>query len=344
MSPPCPDCTPAKTALCVLGDGGWGTAMAVLLCRQGHPVRLWGHDPDYLAEMASSRRNPRFLPGVELPAALALEPDADAAMAQAAVLVVAIPTPYLRATLTRLRSAGTVPPAAAVVSLTKGVEQGTLARPSAILSEILDLPAQRVAVLSGPSHAEEVVRELPAGVVLAAVDEELACRLQALFMTPTFRVYRSRDPIGVELGGALKNVIAVAVGICEGLALGDNARAALMTRGLAEMIRFATACGAAEHTLHGLSGMGDLVTTCVSRHGRNRAFGLAVAEGRTRAALQADTLTVAEGVHTCASVWEQAQTLGIDMPITDALYRILYEDAAPRQAVADLMRRAARPE
>jgi glycerol-3-phosphate dehydrogenase (NAD(P)+) len=325
----------------VIGDGGWGTAAAMLLASNGHRVSLWGHDPDYLREMDAARENRRFLPGFRLPEALGLDPDLGAAVRRAELLVVAVPTPYLRDVLAGGGSLALAPGALAV-SLTKGLERQTLERPSRILAAALG--GHDVAVLSGPSHAEEVARGLPASVTVAAAETTAAERLQAAFMAPSFRVYTSSDVLGVELGGALKNVMAVAVGIGEGLGLGDNARAALMTRGLAEITRLAVALGARAETFMGLSGMGDLITTCVSPHGRNRAVGLALAEGQPLAQILAGTETVAEGVKTCASVVGLAEREGVEMPICAALHRVLEGEIAAREAVHELMTRAPKAE
>ncbi|MFW5856531.1 MAG: NAD(P)H-dependent glycerol-3-phosphate dehydrogenase [Planctomycetota bacterium] len=390
--------TPKRIA--ILGDGGWGTAIAVLLDGHGHDVVVWGHDPGYLRQVAERRENVTFLPGIPLPAGIGFEPDMGAAVGQADVVVSAIPTQYLRGALAPLAGrSGTVtadangmripdpmnsmdetngaavrknastevgiggmrasggavgsadaPGASAtaipcpVLSLTKGIERETLARPSAILAEELGLAPDRIAVLSGPSHAEEVAKGLPASVTIAAADAALASTLQEVFMGPTFRVYTSTDLTGVELGGALKNVIAVAVGICEGLRLGDNARAALMTRGLAELTRLGVAAGGRPETFAGLSGMGDLITTCVSPHGRNRAVGLALAEGKAPDAIAAGTAQVAEGVHSCRSALALAKRYGVDLPIAETLGRVLHDGLDPRQAVHELMTRDGKAE
>ncbi len=330
----------------VVGDGGWGSAVAKLLVERGHAVRMWGHDPAYLDELARTRENRKFLPGIELPEALAFEADLGRAVEDAGLVVVAVPTRYLRASLERA-PAGALQRAQAqagtrVLSLVKGLEPETRARPSEVIAEVWQV--QDVAILSGPSHAEEVARNLPCTVTLAARDPAEARALQAVFMGPRLRVYTSTDVKGVELGGALKNVIAVAVGVCEGLALGDNARAALMTRGLAELARLGTALGGRPETFSGLSGMGDLITTCVSGYGRNRGVGLALARGESLQNILARSEQVPEGVFACAAARALAREHGVDAPITEALYEILHQGKRPREAVDELMTRAPKPE
>jgi glycerol-3-phosphate dehydrogenase (NAD(P)+) len=329
------------TTLAVLGDGAWGTAVALLLARDNRRrVRLWSARPDNARLLREKRENLRFLPGVSIPPEVTLTDDVVEATADADLWVAAIPTVYLRETLLRVRPA--LRPGAPVVSLAKGLEMDTFLRPSEILSQLLGITA--IAVLSGPSHAEEVSRGLPASVVAASRDAELARRVQETFNTERFRVYTNLDPLGVELGGALKNVMGIASGICEGLGLGDNARAALMTRGLAEMARFGVALGAEPATFSGLAGLGDLITTCVSHHGRNRFVGEQLAKGRRWSEIQQSMTMVAEGVYTARSVHDRAQQMGVEMPITTEVYCVLYENKDPRTAVDDLMLRSLKRE
>ncbi|GAB4223735.1 MAG: NAD(P)H-dependent glycerol-3-phosphate dehydrogenase [Acidobacteriota bacterium] len=324
----------------MVGDGGWGTAVAMVLCDAGRDVTLWGYDPAYIERMSQTRVNEKFLPGIELPEALRLEADFARAVAGAELVVSAVPTVYLRATWSRCAPA--LPPDVPVVSLTKGIEHETLARPSEILHELLG--TERLAVLSGPSHAEEVARRCPTTVVVSSADAALARMIQQTLITPNFRVYTSDDPVGVELGGALKNVIALAAGAVLGLELGDNAMAALLTRGLAEMTRLGVALGARERTFAGLSGLGDLVVTCTSRHGRNRRVGIELGRGRSLPEILAGMNQVAEGVNTARSARELAARAGVELPICEQVYRVLYEDADPRQAVIELMTREPKPE
>jgi glycerol-3-phosphate dehydrogenase (NAD(P)+) len=327
----------------VLGDGAWGTALAVLLAaRPDHRVRLWSARRENGELLRQRRENVHLLPGVSIPESVALTMDVRAAVAGADVWVTAVPTVYLRPTLERVRrelGEGEVPP---VVSLTKGIEVSTFRRPSEIVREVLG--AGRVVVLSGPSHAEEVSRGQPTVVVAACADGELARRVQSSFNTERFRVYTNDDPLGVELGGALKNVIGVAAGIGDGLGFGDNARSALLTRGLVEMTRLGVALGARAATFAGLAGLGDLMTTCFSRHGRNRQFGERLARGETLDAILASTHKVAEGVSTARAVYEKARELGVSTPIMLEVYRVLYEGKAPRDAASELMLRSPREE
>ncbi|MGH9676967.1 MAG: NAD(P)H-dependent glycerol-3-phosphate dehydrogenase, partial [Candidatus Acidiferrum sp.] len=280
------------------------------------------------------RENVRLLPGVPIPESIELTTDAAKSVSGADLWIVAIPTVFLRESLSRFVS---IDSRAAILSLTKGFENETFLRPSEIIAQVLG--EERIAVLSGPSHAQEVSRRLPASVVIASANEELAFSIQQTLRTDRFRIYTNMDVIGVELGGALKNIIGIAAGICEGLGLGDNARAALLTRGLAEMTRFGVAMGAEPATFAGLAGLGDLVTTCTSPHGRNRQVGLRLAHGERWIDIHKSMAMVAEGVNTARSVHERAKRAGLDMPITIEVYRVLYEDKDPSVAVTDLLMR-----
>jgi glycerol-3-phosphate dehydrogenase (NAD(P)+) len=312
-----------------------GTALALMFARRGLAVQLWVRGAEDAAEIARSRVNARHLPGVWLPPEIGITPNACDASAAADLLVAAIPSAYLRATLLDL--AERVPSGLPVLSVIKGIEVGTLARPSRIIAETLG--AGPVAVLSGPSHAEEVAKGLPASVVVAGEDEGLNATVRDALNGPAFRVYTNPDAIGVELAGALKNVLGIAAGICDGLGFGDNAKAALLTRGLVEMARFAVDQGARPTTFYGLAGVGDVVTTCYSPFGRNRAVGEALGRGRSLPEILAGMANVAEGVPTTRSVHEWAARRGVAMPITDELYRILFEGKSPLAAVTDLMDR-----
>ena len=324
------------TTFAILGDGAWDTAIALLLAQNPqHRVRLWSAREDNGRLLQERRENVRLLPGVTIPASVELTQDVRQAVADADLWVSAIPTVYLRATLEPV--ARLIRPGPPVLSLSKGVENATFLRPSEILAQLVG--AERVAVLSGPSHAEETSRGYPTSVVVASPDVELARWIQARFSTERFRVYTNLDTVGVELGGALKNIIGIAAGISEGLGFGDNAKAALMTRGLVEMTRFGVAHGAEPQTFTGLAGMGDLITTCVSRHGRNRQVGERLARGESLADILAGMRMVAEGIYTTHSVHDRAVQMGIDMPITAEVYRVLYEGKDPRAAVTDLMLR-----
>lgn len=321
--------------IAVIGDGGWGTAFGMLAHDAGCRVTIWGAFPDYVAEQQRTRRNPRFLPGVTIPRGIAYTADLAEAARGADLLVSAVPTPFLRAVTTRLAAAGAG--RTPVCSLTKGIENGTLLRPSEILAEVLGKTP--VAVLSGPSHAEEVARRIPTTVVVASRHRALAAAVQRRFSGRTFRIYASDDPVGVELGGALKNVIAVAGGICDGLGFGDNTKAALITRGLVELATIGVALGAKRETFMGLAGLGDLITTCVSRHGRNRFVGEAIGRGKTLAAVLRTMKAVPEGVHTVKAVRVLVKRLRVAAPISLAVYRVCYEGASPRREVEALMGR-----
>jgi glycerol-3-phosphate dehydrogenase (NAD(P)+) len=320
----------------ILGAGAWGTAIALVLAQDPqHRVTLWSAQPENAGPLQQRRENVRLLPGVPIPAAIRLTADAAAALDAADLAITAIPTVHLRPTLERI--AAVVPAALPVLSLTKGVEIGTFRRPSEIIAEVLG--PRPLAVLSGPSHAEEVARGLPTTLVAASADLSLARSTQQQFSTERFRVYTNLDVVGVELAGALKNIIGIAAGISDGLGFGDNAKSALMTRGVTEMARFGIALGAEPQTFWGLAGIGDVITTCISPHGRNRQVGLRLARGERLADIMAGMTMVAEGVFTARSVHEQSVHMGINMPITAEVYRMLYEGKVPRTAVSDLMLR-----
>ncbi len=324
------------TTIAILGDGAWGTALALLLAQNpDHRVTLWSAREENGRLLRERRENVRLLPGIPIPPTIALTTDIQQAVADAGLWVAAIPTVYLRATLTRIAAAVSAGPP--VLSLAKGLENGTFLRPTEIVTQVLGVA--QTAVLSGPNHAEEVSRGLPASAVAASGDPQLAQWIQQLFSTERFRVYTNPDPIGVELAGALKNILGIAAGINDGLGLGDNAKAALLTRGLVEMTRFGVALGGQARTFSGLAGLGDLITTCISPHGRNHRVGQRLAAGERWADIQASMNMVAEGVYTARSVHDRAEQMAIDMPITAEVYRVLYENKEPRTAVCELMLR-----
>jgi len=324
-----------RTAV-VIGDGGWGTSLALLLHGNGVRTRLWSAFPEQANELREVRENRRFLPGVALPPELEITADPFAAAEGAELAVSVVPTQYLRTVAARFEDAlgGEVP----VVTATKGIEIETFRTPSEILVEVLG--RRPIAVLSGPSHAEEVARGLPASVVVASGDEELALRVQDAVSSDTFRVYTHRDPKGAELGGALKNVIAIAAGISDGLELGDNAKAALITRGIVEMARFGQAHGARSDTFFGLAGLGDLATTCYSRHSRNRRVGEEVGRGKSLQQILDEMKMVAEGIWTTRALFgPESEARGIPMPIAEQVHAVLFEGKDPRVGVIELMRR-----
>lgn len=325
----------------VLGGGGMATACAVVLSE--HPwlrVTLWARNPEFARAMSVSRVNERLLPGVHLPKAIEITADVEAACHEADVFVAAVPTAFLRQAMMDI--AHVVPPGIPVVSTIKGLENGTFARPSQIIQSVLG--PRSVAALGGPCHAEEAARRMPSSVVIACDNESFAEQAQKLFVTDRFRVYKNRDLLGVELAGALKNVIAIAAGICDGLGYGDNAKSALITRGLAEMTRFGEKLNANPKTFFGLAGLGDLITTCVSSHGRNRKLGERLGRGESLLSILGSMTAVAEGVNTARSLHELATQQGIGMPITDEVYSVLFEGKSPVAATESLMQRPSREE
>jgi len=324
----------------VIGDGGWGQAIAMALHRVGRPVTVWGFDADYAKEVSESRENSRFLPAVKIPQEILWTGDVDVALKGVEEYFSVVPTQFLRDTLARFEGKLADLPA---ISASKGLELGTLERPTQILEEVSQARAG-VAVLSGPSHAEEVSRGMATTVVVASPDIALAERVQALLGSDVFRVYTSTDLVGVELGGALKNIIAVGAGMVDAMGIGDNVKAALVARGLVEMARFGEFQGARRETFFGLSGAGDLMVTCYSQHSRNRGLGERIGRGETLEQILDSSEKVAEGVWTCQAIHGYASKQGIDMPITEALYGILFEGKNPQESLQQLMSRPARPE
>lgn len=327
--------------IAVLGAGSWGTTLANLLARKAEAqVRIWAYEPEVVEAINSRHENPVFLPGTALDDRLAAYGDARRAVEGADLVLSVIPSHAVRSVVSRLR--GAVPSGTIVVSATKGIEIESLKLMSEVLGETLDAP--RIAILSGPSFAEEVGAGQPTAVVAAAERQETADRVQEVFSTPVFRVYSNLDVIGVQLAGALKNVIAIAAGMIEGLGLGNNPRAALVTRGLAEMTRVGVARGADPMTFAGLAGLGDLLLTTCGALSRNRALGVALAEGQNFQQYTAAHRTVAEGAYTARAAVALARTIGVEMPITEQVHAVLYEGQSPRQALHDLLGRALRPE
>lgn len=320
----------------MIGDGSWGTTLALLLARNGVATTLWSAFPDHVREMREARENRRFLRGVSLPRELELSADPSTAAEGAELVVSVVPTPYLRSVALRFEDA--LPGDVGIVTATKGIEVESFLTPSQILGEVLG--ERPICVLTGPSHAEEVSRGLPASVVAASKDEALARAVQIAFRSDSFRVYTQDDPVGAELAAALKNVIALAAGISDGLELGDNAKAALLTRGMVEMARFGRLHGAKASTFFGLAGIGDLVTTCCSKHSRNRAVGEAIGRGKKLEEILKSMEMVAEGVWTTRALFgPEADLADVSMPIAEQVNAVLFEDKDPREAVLDLMRR-----
>ncbi len=324
----------------VIGDGGWGTANAILLAGYGHDVTVWGPFADYISEVSATHRNPRYLPGIEIPETIKWTADSADAVSGSDVIVLAAPSKFFASVCENFK--GLISLDTLVVTLTKGLCEKTHSRMSELASSILGL--KRIVILSGPTHAEEVSRGIPTTIVAASTNEDDAKLVQSIWNGPLFRVYTSDDPVGVEVGGAVKNVIAVAVGCSDGLGFGDNTRAALITRGLAEVARFAKAYGACERTVYGLSGIGDLIVTCTSVHSRNHSVGERLGKGEKIADITSSMQMVAEGVWNAQVIHTLAEKLGVEMPITELVYRICYEDFSVREAISALMNRSMKSE
>ena len=337
-----PNMKPIKK-IAVLGNGGWGTALAILLYKKGLDVLLWGNSKEYMEFLEEKRENVKYLPGVSLPKGLSLTSDLAVASKERELFVVAIPTPYLRSVMERFRPH--YPSKAPLLSVVKGIENETLLMASQVVSDALgDSASGGLALLLGPSHAEEVARDLPTTVVASSRRQALAKEVQHIFTTERFRVYTNPDTVGVEVGAAVKNVIAIAAGICDGMGFGDNTKAALIARGLVEITRLGVKMGARRATFSGLTGLGDLITTCTSKYGRNRSVGEQLGKGRRLKNILEGMEQVAEGIYTTRSVKLLAERYKVEMPISEEIYQILYEDKDPRQAVSDLMMRSPRAE
>ncbi len=322
--------------IAVLGAGSWGTTIAIHLFKQGYKVKLWEYFPENVVLMNRTRRNP-LLEGIPIPHEIPITNSLDDAVYEASMIVIAVPSHTVRSLLLRLK--GKVSKDAVFVNLSKGIEENTLKRMSQVISEVLDHPEEKIVTLHGPSHAEEVSREMPTAVVAASKSIETAKLVQEIFLSPYFRVYTNTDLIGVELGGAVKNIIAIASGICDGMGLGDNSKAALMTRGLAEITRMGLKLGAIRETFSGLSGVGDLIVTCNSKHSRNRYVGEEIGKGRKLKEVLDGMTMVAEGVHTCRTVYQMVKKYNVLMPISEEIYKVLFEGKEPNQAVHELMSR-----
>src|SRR5262245_42385579 len=318
----------------VLGAGSWGTTLAVHLARLGHPVRLWDHDLPLLAALESERENRKFLSGIHLPEGIKVQPELERALEGAAHTLFVVPSHALRAVCTRVKASGS---AGVAVCATKGLELDTLLRPAEVIQQALGDPDPVVFV--GPSHAEEVSRDIPTSIVAAARDESRARRVQQLLSGPRLRVYTNTDVAGCEYGAALKNVIAIAAGVCDGLEYGDNTKGALLTRGLAEIARLGVALGGRRETFYGLTGMGDLITTATSRHSRNRHVGERLGRGETIEQIRGAMVMVAEGVNTARAARDLGRRHQVEMPITDQVCAMLLEGTTPRQALDALMTR-----
>jgi len=324
----------------VLGDGGWGTTLSILLFKKKYDVTLWGVFPDYISYLRDIRENKKFLPGIKIPKALKITDSLESATSGSELMVLAVPSQYLRGVLKKLKALKIKN--AVFVNVAKGIENSSLRRMSEVIEDVLGKVP--VVTLSGPSIAREVAQGVPSTIVASSKDKKLAMKVQDVFTAETLRVYTSDDLVGVELGGSLKNIIAIAAGINDGLGFGANSKAALITRGLVEMARLGVAMGAKKETFGGLSGMGDLITTCISQHGRNRWLGEEIGKGKKLAEIEKETDMVVEGVATTKSVYELAKKHKIEMPIVEQIYEVLYKNKDPKKAVVELMTRQPKAE
>ena len=324
--------------IAVLGAGSWGTTLAVLLAKKGHKVRLWAHRPEFAGTLSLERENRRYLKGVPFPASLQIAPHLQDLLSWSEMVVTAVPSQALRETILGFRDldlSGKV-----LVNVAKGIEIGTGKRMSEVLLEVLPgLLSSQVAALYGPSHAEEVSKEQPTTVVASSSSLATAEQVQEVFHTSMFRVYVNTDIIGVEIAGSVKNIIAIAAGISDGIGFGDNAKAAIIPRGMAEISRLCIKLGGEALTISGLAGIGDLVVTCLSRHSRNRYVGEEIGRGRSLDEVISQMNMIAEGVHSSRSVYELSCSVGVDMPITRAVYEMLFQQKPVQQAILDLMTR-----
>jgi len=329
-----------KLRIAILGDGGWGTTLAVLLSKKGYPITLWGAFADYSKIMEKTRYNFKFLPGVKIPREIKISSDIKSTVKDKEIIVLAIPSQYTRKILKKI--AGGFNKKTIFLSVTKGIEISSSKRISEVIQA--ELGPVRLAVLSGPTIASEVAKEVPTAAVVASGNKQVRKTIQAVFSTKRFRVYTNPDLIGVELGGSLKNVIAIACGVSDGLGFGTNTKAAILTRGLAEISRLGKAMGAKLETFSGISGLGDLVTTCISKQSRNRSVGELIGKGKSLKEIYRHMQMVAEGVPTAKSAYALSLKYKIDMPIIKEVYHLLYKNKDPRQAVSDLMTRRSKEE
>lgn len=325
-----------KRKVAVIGAGSWGTALAISLSKKGHIVHLWMRDKKQLENMGKTRENMKYLPGVILPDNIILFEDLKEAVRNAEIILLTVSSQAVREVIRSMK--GAITTEQIFINAAKGLENNTLLRISQVVKE--EFPENKFAVLSGPSHAEEVCRDMPTTLVVAAQDKNVAEYIQDVFISPKLRVYTNPDVAGVELGGALKNVIALGAGISDGLGFGDNAKAALMTRGIREIARLGVAVGADLNTFAGLSGIGDLIVTCTSMHSRNRRCGILIGQGKSLDEAIKSIGMVVEGAVTVKVAYELAKRLNVEMPITSEIYKILYEGNNVREAVVNLMMRS----
>jgi glycerol-3-phosphate dehydrogenase (NAD(P)+) len=328
--------------IAVLGAGSWGTTIALHLHKNGHKVTLWEFFPDYARTLQVKRENAKFLPGFKIPKDIRITSNIKEAVEEADVIVLAIPSHIMRSVTKLLKPFNLRN--VLLVSVAKGIENKTFLRMSQVIAQILPSSKNNIVIFSGPSHAEEVVRNIPTTIVAASRDLKKAERTQKIFMSPSLRVYTNTDVMGVELGGSLKNIIAIACGISDGLGFGDNTKAALMTRGMHEIMRLGVAMGAKPETFAGLTGVGDLITTCISRHSRNRNYGEMLGKGLTPKQALSRMIMVVEGIRTTKSAYALAKKYKIEMPVTEQIYAVLFRGKKAKNAGMDLMTREAKPE
>ena len=324
----------------VIGSGSWGTALAVMLQKHGHDVVIWSRRQDAVEQMQKERENKEYLPGVLLPEGLNFTAEREKTVKDAEIIILSVPSKAVRQTA--MDFAPHLKPNQVLVNVAKGLEENSLKRLSQVIQECV--PQCQVCVLSGPSHAEEVAREIPTTCLIASENAETAKMVQGEFMNPRFRLYTNTDMVGVEMGAALKNVMALAAGISDGLGFGDNTKAAIMTRGIAEMSRLGIEMGGKLETFAGLSGIGDLIVTCTSMHSRNRRAGILLGQGKTLAETLAEIKMVVEGVNTVQAAYTLAKEHNVEMPITNAIYEVLFQGKNAEQAVLDLMSRDGKAE
>ncbi|MFA6472210.1 MAG: NAD(P)H-dependent glycerol-3-phosphate dehydrogenase [Candidatus Latescibacterota bacterium] len=328
--------------IAVLGAGNWGTTAALLLHRNGHRVKLWEFNETLAAQMTEHRENRLYLPGFPLPQDILVTHVLSDAVKDSDAVVFVVPSAHMRQTACSLKDTGALSRDAILVSLSKGLEHESLLTMTGVIGDVIG--GHPLVAMSGPCIASEVARGLPTTIVSASYDQQAARTIQDVFMSPSFRVYTSNDPLGIQLGGALKNIIAIAAGINDGLGFGTNSKSALITRGIVEMRRFGKILDARPETFNGLSGIGDLITTCVSGYSRNRRLGEELAKGKVLQEVLGEMVMVAEGVPTAKTVYEFSRTNGVDMPITAKVYGVLFEGLSPRTAVTELMMRDRKPE
>ena len=326
----------------ILGDGGWGTTLAILLCQKGFRVTLWSAFRDYALYLRKNRVNTKFLPKIKIPREIEIAHNLKEAVRNKDLIIVAVPSQYIRKVLKKIKK-NDYPRDAIYLSVTKGIEIGSLKRMSEVIHEELGRNI-KLAVLSGPTIAQEIAKKIPSTAVIAAHDKKIRQYLQNIFMTQEFRIYTNDDIIGVELGGSLKNIIAIACGISDGLGFGTNTKAALLCRGLVEISRLGKAMGARPLTFSGISGLGDLVTTCISPYSRNRFVGEQIGRGKALRHIERQTEMIAEGIPTTKSAYALSLKYKVDMPITKEVYLVLYKNKSPVKAVSDLMAREKKEE